>query len=249
MQHSLSSFKALRLYSVQISTWQRFPQTSRSFGPEAIDLTVRGRRAPCAAEHSKVTASSLRKGDSKELTVYVDPDRPAMAPVAILPTEPLALQAPDSRESLDRRDSLALSPSLVPYSPAPGADLPTFPRPEDQSETIMPQQRNKRIRPLKMDASDTSEKECSETTDISFASSIKDSRNHPDRSSAKTPASKGQDTSHCNTIPVPANSRDCTGTKDRCMRPSTPRIYSSKTTQKPLYPGAFAYNFSAEKSV
>lgn len=205
-------------------------QTSRSFGPEAIDLTVRGRRAPCAAEHSKVTASSLRKGDSKELTVYVDPDGPAMAPVAILPTEPLALQAPDSRESLDRRDSLALSPSLVPYSPAPGADLPTFPRPEDQSETIMPQQRNKRIRPLKMDASDTSEKECSETTDISFASSIKDSRNHPNRSSAKTPASKGQDISHCNTIPVPANSRHCTGTKDRCMRP----LYSTNLQQQKL---------------
>ncbi|EFO61083.1 Hypothetical protein GLP15_2731 [Giardia lamblia P15] len=205
-------------------------QTSRSFGPEAIDLTVRGRKAPCTTDHSKVGASSLRKGDSKELTSYIDPDTPAMAPAAVLPTEPLALQAPDSRESLDRRDSLALSPSLVPYSPAPVPDLPIFPRQEGQSETTVPQQRNKRVQPLKMDATDTSEKECSETTDISFAGSNSNSCSHPDKSSAKAPISRGQDMSHCNTIPVPANSKDCTSTKDRYMRP----LYSANLQQQKL---------------
>lgn len=206
-------------------------QSARSFNQPAIDLTVRGKRAPCTSEYSKLMASSIRKSILQESAVYPVPEVSTVAPAIVASTEPLIAEAPDSRESLEHRDSLALSPSLVPYSPAPAADLPMSPGQEDQPEIVVPRRKRARIQPLEIDVSDTSEKECSgATAEVSFVGPNEDDCAHLDEPSAGVSANRGRDMSHPNTVSVPVNSRDCTSTKDRYMR----SLYSTNLQQQKL---------------
>lgn len=206
-------------------------QSARSVNQQTIDLTVRGKKAPCTSEYSKPTASSIRKSLVQESVACHEPEIAKIAPVVLTSAEPMILEAPDSRESFERRDSLALSPSLIPYSPAPVHDLTLSPEQERQLESVVSQRKREKILLLEIDASVTSEKECSGTsTEVSFANLDENNYVHTNEPSAGASANKGQDISPFNTVSVPINSRDYTSIKDRYMR----SLYSTNLQQQKM---------------
>ncbi|KWX11653.1 hypothetical protein QR46_4384 [Giardia duodenalis assemblage B] len=218
-------------FSSDKHTARSFLRSARALDHQAIDLTVRGTRAPRITDHSKLMTSSLKRSAPKEPLDCAGPEVSAAAPIMTVPTEPLVMQEPSFQESPDRRDSLALSPSLIPYSPAPAADLPISPRQMDHQETVVPQRKKTRILPLKTGTDDTSEKECSgSTAEVSFVDPNDNGHSSPDEASTRALIHKDQDISHPNPFLVPANSRDYASMKDRYMR----SLYSTNLQQQKL---------------